>query len=107
MFFSLGLCALLLGGCVVQSIHPLFNEKDYVAFPPERVALGDQRAHTIRRDRLHAVQAANVIGQLVKLNVQMMDKYLPGIRAIATTEISPLSAIEQIEGPSQIREIRA
>ena len=33
MFFSLGLCALLLGGCVVQSIHPLFNEKDYVAFP--------------------------------------------------------------------------
>ena len=30
---GLGLCALLLGGCVVQSIQPLFNEKDYAAYP--------------------------------------------------------------------------
>jgi hypothetical protein len=31
--FGLGPSALLLGGCVVQSIHPLFNEQDYVAYP--------------------------------------------------------------------------
>jgi len=31
--FGLGLCALLLGSCVVQSIQPLFNEKDYILYP--------------------------------------------------------------------------
>lgn len=33
IFFSLGFAALLFSGCVVQSIHPLFAEKDYIAYP--------------------------------------------------------------------------
>lgn len=55
----------------------------------------------VEGDRL----TTTLIGQLVKLNIQMMDKYLPGIRAVATTDITPLAAIEQIEGPSQTRDI--
>jgi hypothetical protein len=33
MLFGLGLLALLFGGCVVQSIQPLFTEKDYIDYP--------------------------------------------------------------------------
>ena len=32
-FLGVALVALLLGGCVVQSIHPLFTEKDYIPAP--------------------------------------------------------------------------
>jgi hypothetical protein len=32
-FVGLGLASLLLAGCVVQSIHPLFAEKDIIPFP--------------------------------------------------------------------------
>ena len=33
MLCGLGLFALLLGGCVVQSIHPLFTEREYIPAP--------------------------------------------------------------------------
>jgi hypothetical protein len=32
-FLGIGLATLLFGGCVVQSIHPLFAEKEYIPFP--------------------------------------------------------------------------
>jgi len=32
-FSALGIAAILFGGCVVQSIQPLFTEKDYLPFP--------------------------------------------------------------------------
>jgi hypothetical protein len=33
MFFALCSVAVLFGGCVVQSIQPLFSEKDYIDYP--------------------------------------------------------------------------
>jgi hypothetical protein len=33
LLFILGLVAMIFGGCVVQSIQPLFNEKEYIEYP--------------------------------------------------------------------------
>jgi hypothetical protein len=33
MLFGLGLLAAIFSGCVLQSIHPLFEEKDYIRYP--------------------------------------------------------------------------
>jgi len=33
LLFGLSLLGVLFGGCVVQSIQPLFNEKDYIEYP--------------------------------------------------------------------------
>lgn len=33
LLFGLGLLAVLFGGCMVQSIQPLFSEKDYIEYP--------------------------------------------------------------------------
>jgi hypothetical protein len=33
LLFALGLVAMIFGGCMVQSIQPLFNERDYIEYP--------------------------------------------------------------------------
>lgn len=44
-----------------------------------------------------------LINQLVRVNIEMMDKYLPGILAVAHQEIDPLTAIIAVEGPQTKR----
>jgi len=41
-----------------------------------------------------------LVKQMVYANVMTMDKYLPGIMKVMYTDINPLNAITEIEGPS-------
>lgn len=44
-----------------------------------------------------------LLRQLVDVNLEMMDKYLPGIIAVIDTDTSPEAAVAGIEGPSTAR----
>ncbi|MFN8507987.1 MAG: YbjN domain-containing protein [Dehalococcoidia bacterium] len=44
-----------------------------------------------------------LLQQLVRVNLEMMDKYLPGLYAVANEGMEPLAAIVAVEGPQERR----
>jgi hypothetical protein len=56
----------------------------------------------VEGDRLRSVY----IDSLVRINIQMMDKYLPGLRGVVEARMSPYEAIVMVEGPPSTRAIR-
>lgn len=44
-----------------------------------------------------------LVNQLVRLNIEMMDKYLPGLHSVANEGTDPLTAIFAVEGPQTRR----
>ncbi len=44
-----------------------------------------------------------LLHQLVRVNLEMMDKYLPGLYAVANEGMEPLAAIVAVEGPQEQR----
>ena len=50
-------------------------------------------------DRLSAA----LLKQLVDVNLEMMDKYLPGMLAVIDTDTSPADAVMGVEGPTTAR----
>lgn len=47
-----------------------------------------------------------LLGQLVRVNVQMMDRYLPGLIAVIERGMPPADAIAMVEGPDGRQELR-
>ena len=44
-----------------------------------------------------------LLRQLIDVNLEMMDKYLPGMLAVIDTDISPEMAVRAVEGPATAR----
>jgi len=44
-----------------------------------------------------------LLKQLVDVNLEMMDKYLPGMLAVIDTDTSPADAVMGVEGPTTAR----
>ncbi len=44
-----------------------------------------------------------LLHQLVRVNLEMMDKYLPGLYAVANEGLDALAAIVAVEGPQERR----
>ncbi len=55
----------------------------------------------VEGDRLSTV----ILDHLVRINVQMMEKYLPGLITVIEEGVAPLDAITKVEGPPQRRTI--
>ncbi|MFP4120030.1 hypothetical protein [Coleofasciculus sp.] len=60
---------------------------------------GEIRYKTSTTGKNHSLDA-DIIKSLVYTNVKMIDKYLPGIIAVAKSGMSPADAIAQTETPT-------